>query len=168
MGIKLLVIKSVFLFFILSSQCDQNKETTNDFQSVKVVYVLDGDSIVVDSDDRKRIKVRLIGIDAPEKEQWFASQSRQNLIRVLENKAVKISGKGTDQYGRLLAEVYADNENVNVLQVKTGNAWCYKRCRTKNYNLAEISARKNGVGLWRKQNPEPPWKYRENRRNKGL
>ncbi|MBW2217956.1 MAG: thermonuclease family protein, partial [Deltaproteobacteria bacterium] len=97
----------------------------------KVVRVYDGDTIKAVGYDIE-IKVRLVGIDAPETSkgkrkagQPFGRKAEKYLARLVLNKTVDIKGYGSDRYGRILAEIYIDDKNVNLEMVKTGYAEVY-------------------------------------------
>jgi endonuclease YncB( thermonuclease family) len=128
-----------------------------------VVGVSDGDTItVLDDMDKGRFRIRLYGIDAPEKKQDFGQKAKQYLSSRLFRKAVVIRYKEIDRYGRIVGKVYLDNEEINVDMLKNGYAWHYKNYdNSEEYSQAEINARKKGIGLWSLKNPVPPWNFRK-------
>ena len=78
----------------------------------KVVKVSDGDTIWV-LDTKKKVKVRLLGIDAPEIKQAFGEESRMILARLIKKQNVIVVGDGKDRYGRLIGKVLLDDRDIN-------------------------------------------------------
>lgn len=131
----------------------------------KVVRILDGDTIEVIEDKGVLTRVRLNGIDAPEKEQPFGQRSRQALTTLTAGKIVRVEGTKRDRYGRLLGTVWLDSSDINAAQIINGMAWAY-RYRGKSivpaYEYLEETARKNRLGLWIEPAQEEPWRWRNN------
>lgn len=126
----------------------------------KVVSIADGDTITI-LVDRKQVKVRLEGIDAPEKSQAFGAKAKDALTEIVAGKVVTIHKTGEDRYQRTLARVYVGSDEVNSLMVAKGFAWHYKQY-SKDETLAELEERARGekVGLWQDPSPVPPWEFR--------
>jgi endonuclease YncB( thermonuclease family) len=138
----------------------------------RVLWVDDGDSFVVRDDEGRRYRVRLRGIDAPERAQPYASVSRRNLSRLARGRTVTVTYEGVDKYGRVLGWVHVDDGvSVNLLQVQAGLAWHYAirgRPWTADDDLlarAEHDARLARRGLWARPSPQPPWQYRRDHRD---
>ncbi|WP_426711261.1 thermonuclease family protein [Cetobacterium sp. SF1] len=132
----------------------------------KVIKVADGDTITI-LDHHKKIRVRFYGIDAPEKHQTYGEDSWRNLNSLVYGKYVKIDVKNKDLYGRIVGLVYLDGKNINLEMVKNGDAWWYKHYAPENmeFAAAQILAKQEKKGLWKNENPEAPWEYREHQRN---
>jgi len=125
----------------------------------KVVRVYDGDTVKAVGHDIE-IRVRLVGIDAPETSkgknqagQPFGRKAEKYLTGLVLNKVVDIKGYGTDRYGRILAEIYIDDKNINLDMVKTGYAEIYhgsppRGLYMQEYQKAEKGARNSGQGIW--------------------
>jgi endonuclease YncB( thermonuclease family) len=125
----------------------------------KVVRVYDGDTVKAVGHDIE-IKVRLVGIDAPETSkrklepgQPFGRKAEKYLAQLVLNKTVDIKGYGSDRYGRILAEIYIDDKNINLEMVKTGYAEVYSGSPPRGlymneYKKAEDGARNSGQGIW--------------------
>ncbi len=131
----------------------------------KVVQVDDGDTIQVVR-DRRRITVRLHGIDAPERGQAFGNRARKFTGALCSGVMVTVSEVDTDQYGRTVAEVLLpDGRSLNREVVRAGYAWWYRRY-TDDPVLArlETEARQSKAGLWADPRPEPPWEFRRRTR----
>ena len=125
-------------------------------------YVFDGDSIEVDLDGRTE-EVRLVGINAPERDECFGDESREALIGLLgEGDLVLVSGSDgdTDRYGRLLRFVYVDGDNINGRTLANGNAVVLQSGHDYNPAFVEIGdlAAAAGYGMWGPDacGPAPP------------
>ena len=136
-----------------------------------VVSVADGDTITVLDVDKVQHKVRLTGIDAPEKKQPFGNRSKQRLSDMVFNKTVTVETDKRDRYGRELGKVLAGGKDVNLEQVRAGLAWHYKKYeRTQSatdrqaYADAENVAKAAKRGLWHDDAPAPPWEWRHSKR----
>jgi endonuclease YncB( thermonuclease family) len=135
----------------------------------KVVRVVDGDTIVVLNGQNKQIKIRLYGIDTPEKKQAFGQKAKQFTARLVWKKQVDVKSVTTDRYGRTIALVFFDNhKSLNQELIANGFAWVYRQYCTsrrlcKRWLQAESEARKLRRGLWSDPNPTPPWEWRRNK-----
>ena len=126
----------------------------------KVIRVSDGDTIVVLTQDKEQIKVRLNGIDAPEKKQPFGKQSTKSLANLVAGKTVEIKKEGNDRYGRTIGTVLLDGLDVNKEMVANGYAWAFRKY-SKKYAPDESNAKHEKLGLWAEEDPTPPWEYRK-------
>jgi endonuclease YncB( thermonuclease family) len=127
----------------------------------RVVAVHDGDTITVLVAGRD-IRVRLAGIDAPERGQPFRNASRHALEAQVAGREVRVVERGRDGYGRVLGRVYAGSVDVNAEQVRAGFAWVFRRFELDPRLLAlEVEAKAAQRGLWRDPKPVPPWLWRE-------
>jgi micrococcal nuclease len=128
----------------------------------QVTKVVDGDTFWVDNHTTEGLKIRLIGIDAPEsrnvfkkKKQPYGIESKAFLTQMLQNEYVRLEFDvdSLDQYGRTLAYAYLENgEMINEVLVKTGNAQIMTITPNIVYeNLfieAQRTAREKSLGLW--------------------
>jgi endonuclease YncB( thermonuclease family) len=92
----------------------------------QVVGVSDGDTITLISEDKSQHKIRLAGIDAPEKAQAFGQASKQSLSEMVFNKEVTVLWTKRDRYQRLVGKVLMNDMDVCLEQIKRGMAWHYK------------------------------------------
>ena len=92
----------------------------------RVVGVSDGDTVTVLDSEKKQHKVRIAGIDAPEKGQAFGERSTQNLSALVFQKRVEAPCHKKDRYGREVCTVYVASRDVGLEQIRTGRAWHYK------------------------------------------
>lgn len=131
----------------------------------KVVRIADGDTLTL-LIDREQIKVRLYGIDAPEKGQPFGNRAKQALSDMAFGKTARVEVKDTDRYGRTVGRVFVGDVDVNLELVKRGMAWHYVRYAPKDKALAqaERDARTAKRGLWADAKPIPPWEWRKGKR----
>ncbi|EDO4575035.1 chromosome partitioning protein ParB, partial [Salmonella enterica subsp. enterica serovar Montevideo] len=111
-------------------------------------------------------RIRLEGIDAPEKSQPYGQRSRQMLTMLTANKWVNVKSHGSDRYGRILGEIYYP-DNINEKMITTGMAWAYRyhgKPTNEKYLTLENKARSNKSGLWADPDAIEPWKWRKNNR----
>lgn len=133
----------------------------------RVVRVVDGDTLYILDASKKQHKIRLTGIDAPERKQAFGKKSKEYLSDLVAGRQVVIDYSKRDRYKRILGKVLLDNQDMNLEIVKAGLAWHYKKYQKeqtkldrKLYTQAEDEARKNKRGLWFDVNAVPPWEFR--------
>ncbi|WP_343224857.1 thermonuclease family protein [Klebsiella pneumoniae] len=88
--------------------------------SGRIVRVLDGDTVEIIDPGNRLTRVRLAGIDAPEKSQPFGQRSRQELSSMVAQRLVTVTGSETDRYGRLLGTIWLGMTDVNAEQVRKG------------------------------------------------
>jgi endonuclease YncB( thermonuclease family) len=150
---KLLFIIQVIFFFLLGPSL-----------TGKVIGVSDGDTITI-LVDNQQIKIRLNGIDCPEKSQDFGQVAKQFTSDQCFGKTVTVITHGQDRYGRTLGEVILpDGKSLNQELVRAGLAWHYKKYSTDT-TLAdlEIAARNEKKGLWCQSDCVAPWEYRKHK-----
>lgn len=128
-----------------------------------VVKIIDGDTFDLNAGD-STFRVRLYGIDAPEKGQEFFRESANFLGDLTLEKQVILQAKGKDKYGRILAVIVrrSDRLNVNSEMVRRGMAWYFDRYST-DPELAKLQteAQKKEIGLWSLYHFTEPWEYRK-------
>ena len=134
----------------------------------KVVHVADGDTIIVLDANNNQHKIRLQGIDAPEKAQAFGQKSKQSLHLLMHSKQVSVEFQKKDKYGRTVGKVVHNGTDICLEQIKLGMAWHYKKYESEQpkedretYAQAELSARSQAIGLWKDKQPSPPWEFRK-------
>jgi len=120
-----------------------------------VLEVVDGDTVRVPG-----YTVRLYGVDAPEKDQPFGSQATGCLAALVWGRVVEVHPRDRDRYGRLVAVLWVDGQDVNAGLVAQGCAWAYPKTG-QDYRDEEFQARLQGRGLWSLPNPIPPWEWRK-------
>lgn len=132
-----------------------------------VVAIADGDTVTVLEANQVQHKIRLAGVDAPEKKQPFGDRSKQHLSDLVFNKPVTVEWNKLDRYGRTIGKVMVNGVDANLEQIKAGMAWWYEKYRKEQnptdqqtYAAAEQEARAKRIGLWRDPEPMPPWEWR--------
>ncbi len=136
----------------------------------RVVAVADGDTLTVLDGSNTQHKVRLAGIDAPEKKQPFGDKSKQALSDCALGKAAAIDSNKRDRYKRLVSKVVVAGTDCNLRQVQLGMAWHYKKYEREQevedrslYAQAEYLAQRDKLGLWSDVSPVAPWDFRKKR-----
>lgn len=154
---KLLILSALLLVSPLQAATIQGK----------VVSVADGDTVTILDATHQQVKIRLAGIDAPEKRQPFGSRSKENLGRLVFGKNVTVDTTKQDKYGRTVGKILVNGVDANLEQVKSGLAWHYKKYESEQpqrdraiYAQAEIDARSKKAGLWSDAAPVAPWDFR--------
>jgi endonuclease YncB( thermonuclease family) len=146
------------LFLLLLAACDPASPAES-FAGT-CVKVLDGDSIIVRTSDGN-LEVRLEGIDAPEHGQDFGEEAKAEARRLALDKKVRGEVRRIDEYGRSVARVYVEGQDLGLMLVKAGAAWKYKYSNDFLLASAEKEARRTKRGLWALPNPVQPWKWRK-------
>ena len=127
----------------------------------------DGDTITVLDDTNTQHKIRLTGIDAPEKRQAFGNVSKQSSSEMVAGQSVAVDWVKVDRYGRKVGKVLLAGLDCILEQIKRGLAWHYKQYQREqsstdqqSYAAAEIAAKEAKLGLWRDVDLTPPWEFR--------
>jgi micrococcal nuclease len=131
-----------------------------EFKSL-VIGISDGDAITV-LNNKTPIKIRLNGIDAPEKTQDFGSKAKQFVSSLAYKKEVTVIEFSKDKYRRLIADIILpDGRNLNHELVRNGYAWWYRKFVPKDMVLKQLEseARSKKIGLWQMPNPIAPWDF---------
>lgn len=128
----------------------------------QVEYVVDGDTLHVrTTPGGELLKIRVLGIDAPEICQTWGVQARQALLDRVSGQRVTIKGTANDDYQRLLATVWLDGQDVGAWMVTQGHAWSYRwRDQAGPYDGLENAARRQGRGLFSQTRTESPHQFR--------
>jgi endonuclease YncB( thermonuclease family) len=132
-----------------------------------VVGVADGDTITLLDANKVQHKIRLAGIDAPEKRQPFGNRSKESLSELAYDKTVTVETDKRDKYGRQVGKVLVNGHDVNLVQIERGMAWFYRQYQREQspndrrlYESAEDTAKVAKLGLWRDPEPIAPWEFR--------
>lgn len=136
---------------------------------VRAVY--DGDTVLLATRNNNKLKVRLYGIDAPETRkpdkpgQPFGDVAKRTLMYKIMGREVTAEIVDTDQYDRSVVILRYQGRDINREMVSEGMAWAYRQylkgAYTSEYIDAEEQARRRRKGLWRDNNPLPPWEFRQ-------
>lgn len=135
-----------------------------------VVGVTDGDTITILDDTNTQHKIRLMGIDAPEKKQAFGNVAKKALSDFVYKKEVIVEYNKIDRYQRLIGKVLVNNVDVNLVMVSQGLAWHYVKYQNEQsvedralYAQAELDSRLLKRGLWLDKEQVAPWDFRKTR-----
>ena len=147
----------------------------------KVIKVADGDTVTIVDDSGTKHRIRLMGIDAPEKNQPYGDVSTQGLVELVSGKTVTIEYEKRDRYKRIAGKVLVDPQgevfcmaldcvkkiDAGLEQIKAGMAWHYKYYQMEQseedrrlYSEAELEAREKPIELWKDKEPMAPWEWR--------
>ncbi|MCU0708540.1 MAG: thermonuclease family protein [Pirellula sp.] len=131
-----------------------------------VEKVIDGDSFKIREDGGDLVhEIQVEGTDAPELKQPYGKESAEALRKLILDRKVRITWTKKDNFGRRLAQVFAEDVSINHRMIRDGHAWHFKRYNQSKV-LAELEeeARKDRRGLWGTENPQAPWDYRKENR----
>lgn len=167
-----MAVVAVFLLFSLPALADVTGV---------VVGVADGDTVTVLDAYKTQHKVRVAGIDAPEKAQPFGQRAKQRMSTLVFGKEVRLEGDKRDLYGRTVAKVWVSPPDcqrcpktldAGLGLLTSGLAWHYKKYQNEQsaedrerYAFAENEALSKRAGLWSEADPVPPWDWRKSRRS---
>ena len=147
------------LFFLLSLAVQADTLEGN------VVKIADGDTLTLLTSSNEQVKIRLAGIDTPEKKQPFGNKAKQALANLAFQKQALIEVETKDRYGRTVGTVFVDGQNINAELVRQGMAWVYRKYTDdERLYVLESEAKQSKRGLWLDENPIPPWEWRKGKR----
>lgn len=142
--------------------------------------ISDGDSFHLRAQNNATVRVRIAGIDAPERTQPYSQKAKASLEAMLNAGPIRLDPIKIDRFDRWVANVYVNDTDVGLAMVNQGWAWYFRRYKDDlqtfqqiRYELAEQTARQKRLGLWEGLNvaeknpelaPEPPWQFRERMR----
>jgi micrococcal nuclease len=133
----------------------------------KAIQIADGDTITVLGSDSRQVRIRLYGIDTPERGQDFGAKAKEFTAEMVGNKLVEVESFDQDRYGRTVALVRVDGKSLNEALLGAGLAWVYRRyCVApfcSEWLEIESQAVERKLGLWAGGEPIPPWDFRTGR-----
>ncbi len=145
----------------------------------KVMQVKDGDTVVIQPEEGGQFfTCRLYGIDSPEIAhgkfgkggQPYGEEASKELKGLILGQSVEVTTTGAKTYKREVCIIKRDGKDINLEMVKRGAAWAYKqylkRPYASDYLTAESDAREKRLGLWKENNPTPPWEFRKKQKHK--
>lgn len=152
-------MRFVLVFFLIFTGCATSAQTG------KVVAVKDGDTIEMMM-GKKAIRIRLFGVDSPEKGQPFGEKARQYTADLCYGKVVRLQQKDKDQYGRIVGEIFLpDGSSLNARLIAAGFAWQYTEfSKDPEWAKAQEQAKLEKKGLWADKHPVAPWTWRKQHR----
>jgi endonuclease YncB( thermonuclease family) len=147
----------LLLLFTLSAQAETLEG--------KVIKIADGDTLTLLTPSNQQVKIRLAGVDTPERKQPFGNKAKQALSNLAFQKQALVEIAAKDRYGRTIGVVFVDGLNVNAELVKQGMAWVYRKYTDdERLYVLESEAKQAKRGLWLDKNPIPPWEWRRGKR----
>ena len=133
----------------------------NEIISGKVVTVIDGNTVEVIAADHSTYKIMLHGIDCPELGQDYGDKAKRYLEKLLLAKPVTVEVKGKDRSGTRIGVIILDGETDPRYELlKEGLAWTAEVNPNPELEGLKEKAREKGKGLWKQDNPTPPWTFR--------
>lgn len=157
-------MKILLLYSLMLLSCSSKNNTigTDNLINGKVIKIVDGDTFDVLTDDKITIRIRMNGIDCPERKQDYYQVCKDALAGYIFGKDVKLITFGKDRYTRTIADVFYNMQNINLAMIKNGFAWHYKKYSSDSIMAkAEEEARATKIGLWKMKNPIAPWGFRK-------
>jgi micrococcal nuclease len=141
---------------------------TEEWVKGTVASVHDGDTATVVTDDRKSLRVRFYGVDAPERatEYWpdqaYAQAATKFMRKLILNRTVKVRLTGERTYQREVGEVFVEGRSASNELLRAGFGWWNSKHARDDEDLQrlEAAARRSKIGLWQAARPVPPWQFR--------
>lgn len=132
----------------------------NDVVVARVVSVIDGNTLEIRGEDNEIKKLILAGIDSPELTQEFGEKAKKLLEKLALEKEVTVQITGRDRTGTSIGIVIIENKDPRLELLKEGLAWTSEKNPLPDLETIRQRAQQKGKGLWKQDNPTPPWKYR--------
>jgi len=149
-----------FLVLLLLSNIASAEYLAN----MSIKKIIDGDTVHVFYEG-EIYKIRLLEIDAPERNQPYGKESTEYLRSLLNEGSVDVDISGTDRYGRKLGRLYWEGRDINRSMISAGYAWVYDDYVTdRSFYENQNKARNSKKGLWKDSNPIEPWNWRKAKR----
>lgn len=144
--------------------------TSAEMISGRVIGVSDGDTLTLLDAANVSHKIRLSGVDAPEKNQDFGQRAKTHLSTMAYNQVSNADCRKTDRYRRRICVVFVEGQDLGLEQIRAGMAWWYRQYAKEqkekerdDYERAESEAKYKRSGLWNSKEPMPPWEWRHGR-----
>lgn len=150
---------------IIDSLQENDIQRNTEENQYKVIGIIDGDTYDILKNNKSE-RIRVDGIDAPEKGMPFYKVSKKHLSNLIYSKYIRIDFEKKDRYGRWVAKGYIDDSDISEEMIKAGMAWHFKKYSDNEIlsNL-EIKARNLKLGLWQETTPVEPWEVRKLHKN---
>lgn len=146
-------------FFVLSAVCAL--ASTNSEIAGKVVNVIDGNTVEITSGDLERMKIYFFGIDAPELDQEYGDRAKKLMAELTLNKNVVVQITGKDRLGQRIGIVLVEGHvDPRLKMLSEGLAWTAEKNAIPELESLKEHARAKNRGLWRQDDPVPPWVFR--------
>lgn len=167
----LVAINRLFTFVLLLVLLQTSTHAEPLLLQGRIVRVADGDTVTLLDERQTLHKIRLAGIDAPESAMPYGKHATLYLVTLVAGKTVEAMIHRQDRYGRKVATLMLESQDVNLAMLQAGLAWHYKRYRKEQpvaqaqaYARAEELARTKNLALWQDSDASAPWDWRKSRR----
>lgn len=164
-NISVAVVRYLILCILSLLLIGNNSSSLASTFTGKVISIEDGDTITILSPEKVQTKIRLYGIDCPEKSQDFGNRAKKFTASLVARKTVRVVSYDIDKYGRTVGVVFVGSENVNEEILKAGLAWQYRKYCLESFCSEwlgyEAEAKNNRLGLWRDVSAIAPWDWRK-------
>lgn len=152
-------MKTLIVFFL--SIVVQVNLVAGDEISGKVKSVVDGNTLEIEDENNEIQVVQLTGIDCPELNQEYGADAKSFLEKLVLKKKITFSVTGKDRWGKQLAIVLINGRvDVRMEILKEGLAWTAERNPQQELEVVKEVAKEEAKGLWKQNNPTPPWVFR--------
>ena len=149
------------LLILLASLATATSALAENELNGKVTAVIDGNTIEMIAEDNESYKIMLYGIDSPELGQEFGEKAKKFLEKMVLNKKVNVKIQGKDRWGNRLGIILIEGTNDPRYELlEAGLAWTAERNPIQALEAIREKAQEKGKGLWKEQDPTPPWVYR--------
>jgi len=173
------VLAVILLSTTLVVGCNRTPQEAPPAGPYHIIELFDGDSFNLKAANGATVRIRIAGIDAPEKKQPYSLKAKESLRALLSDGDITLDPIKRDRFDRWVANVVMAPQAIDVglVQIERGYAWFFVRykddlseSRQRLYAEAEREARRQRIGLWAgisaSQNnpelaPEEPWRFRE-------
>ncbi|WP_238784891.1 thermonuclease family protein [Blattabacterium cuenoti] len=126
--------------------------------------IYDGDTFRIETKKMEEYRIRIADIDCPEKNQSYGREAKNFLTKKILNQTVLIKNIKIDKYNRIVGLVfYEKNKDLGKDILESGLAWVWKFSKNVPYKRIESQARKQKIGIWKKNNPIDPYDWRKKR-----
>ena len=155
---KAIQMKLLYTILLLSLSLSIQSKTLKG----RIIKISDGDTVTLLDSTNTQHKIRLDGIDCPERKQPFGTKATNFVKKLTTGKTIVVEWEKKDRYGRILGYVYADGVNVNKELLKNGLAWHYKHYN-EDQELAKLEqqAKDKKLNIWSDKNPIEPYRWRK-------
>jgi micrococcal nuclease len=151
-------MKTIHLYFVMLLVGSLTASATD--ITVRVISVIDGNTIEVQTEENVRQRVIIAGIDCPELTQEFGNEARQFVESLILQKQILVKIIGKDRKGNYLGIVMVGDIDLRTQLLKEGLAWTSEKESGADLESIRSWAQQKGKGLWKSEKPTPPWVHR--------
>lgn len=148
------------LVLIILTACIQITGFSNDVLTARVVAVIDGNTVEIVGEDNETRQIILAGIDSPELTQEYGEKAKKFLEKIALEKNVTVQITGKDRKGTAIGIITIEDKDPRIDLLKEGLAWTAEKNPIPDLETIRAKAQEKGKGLWKQDNPTPPWTHR--------